>query len=271
MIRLAARAVAKFLSLGRWLPDHLPPLDGYFYCSDFIQRLSRDISVGIAEHQVVHWGLPGVERMPVVPATRFDTAEPLTFLYTGQLLEHKGPCTLLQALSRCRRPHRLVVIGDDATDHGAHCKRVAARLGIAERVTFAGRMKHDEVLDHMARKGHVLVVPSRWDEPFSIVVLEGMGLGLPVVVSDTGGSPEAIRDGENGFLFPNGDVRALAAVLDRLESDRELCRQVGARARHDVVERYTLEKMVDAMLAAIGVEPVSARQPSRARETVAAA
>jgi glycosyltransferase involved in cell wall biosynthesis len=248
-VRVVARALTKVLRAMGWLPDPLPLLDGYFYCSDFIRKLSRENSVGIASHDVVHWGLPNVERLPEVPAGHFDGPAPLTFLFAGQLLDHKGLQVAIQALSRCHKPHRLVVVGDDETDYAGTCKRLAAKLGVAERVEFVGKKKNAEMLPFLARTGQVLIMPSVWDEPFSIVVLEGMGLGLPVVASDTGGTGEAIRDGENGFLFPRCDPRALARVLDRLEADRGLCRRVGARARQDVLRHYTMSGMVDQIEA----------------------
>jgi glycosyltransferase involved in cell wall biosynthesis len=260
-VRFAARAVSRLLRLSGWLPDGQPLLDGYFYCSDFIRKLSRENSVGIASHDVVHWGLANVERLPEVSEGHFAGPEPLTFLFAGQLLEHKGLRVLLQALPRCRRPHHLIVVGDDETDYAASCKRLAAKLGVSERVHFVGKKKNAEVLPFLARSGQVLVMPSTWDEPFSIVVLEGMGIGLPVVASDTGGTAEAIRDGENGFLFERGDARGLAAVLDRLENDRGLCRRVGARGRQEVLRQYTLSGMVDQIEARLagGAAPAARR------------
>src|SRR5262249_3366053 len=114
--RLAARVVSKLLTTFGWLPDPLPPLDGYFYCRTYIARLSTDNSVGIAEHAVVHWGLPRVEGLPHVAADHFYGTAPLTLLFAGQLLDHKGLHVVLQAMPLCRREHRLVVIGDDSTD-----------------------------------------------------------------------------------------------------------------------------------------------------------
>jgi glycosyltransferase involved in cell wall biosynthesis len=75
-----------------------------------------------------------------------------------------------------------------------------------------------------------------------------MALGLPVVVSDTGGSPEAVCDGDTGFLFGRGRSDELAAVIDRLEGDREECRRVGIRARRSVLHRFTIERMVAGLL-----------------------
>jgi glycogen synthase len=248
-VRLTGKVFARLMRKFRWMPDTMPLLDGYFYCSDFIRRYSSTNCNGIADHEVAHWGLPEIHKLPSTTADHFNASSPLTILYAGQLLPHKGLKVLLRALPRCERPHRLVVIGDDTTDYAASCKTLAARLDLGDRVLFVGRKKHSEMLELMARAGQVMVVPSEWDEPFSIVVLEGMGIGLPVIASQTGGTAEAISDGSNGFLFPRGDSRALARVIDKLEGDRALCRRVGQAARQEVLTRYTMEGLVDRVEA----------------------
>jgi glycosyltransferase involved in cell wall biosynthesis len=248
-VALAARVFHKLMRKAGWMAGDRPLIDGYFYCSDFIRRYSGTNCVGIAHHDVAHWGLPEVGKLPTTTPDHFNTPLPLTLLYAGQLLPHKGLKVLLRALARCRRPHRLVVIGDDNTDHAAECKNLAARLDLGDRVLFVGRKKHAEMLELMARTGQVLVVPSEWDEPFSIVVMEGMGVGLPVIASQTGGTAEAIADGENGFLFRRGDARTLARLIDKLEGDRSLCRRVGQRARQEVLQQYTMEGLVDKIEA----------------------
>jgi glycosyltransferase involved in cell wall biosynthesis len=246
---LAARIFHKVMRRTGWMADPVPLIDGYFYCSDYVRIFSQVNCVGIAEHVVAHWGLPNADRLPVVSADHFSASSPLTILYAGQLLPHKGLKVLLRALARCQRPHRLVVIGDDTTDYATGCKTLAARLDLGDRVLFVGRKKHAEMLELMARTGQVLVVPSEWDEPFSIVVLEGMGVGLPVIASRTGGTGEGIVDGVNGFLFPRFDSRTLAGLIDRLEEDRALCRRVGIRARQEILQRYTMEELVDTIEA----------------------
>jgi glycosyltransferase involved in cell wall biosynthesis len=259
-VRGAARVAGKLLWWAGLLPSPLPLVDRYFYCSDFIRTISQANSVGIAEHVVVHWGLPPSARPEPLPADHFDGPGPLTLLYAGQVLDHKGLPVLLRALARCRARHPLVVIGDDTTDHAARYKKLAARLGVLEQVRFVGKKDNRETLALLSREGQVLVVPSVWDEPFSIVVLEGMGVGLPVVASDTGGTPEAITNGETGFLFARGNARQLAGFLDLLDADRDLCRQVGARARQRVLERFTMEGMVDQLLAHLAESAAAGRK-----------
>jgi glycosyltransferase involved in cell wall biosynthesis len=257
-VRTFWRMVGRLLYEAGLMPEPVPFIDQHYYCSDYIRRLSRRTCAGIAGHEVVHWGLQHAGRLPALPAGHFDHAGPLTLVFAGQLLEHKGLAVLLRALRHCRAKHRLVVIGDEATEYAANCKRLAAKLGVLEQTQFLGRKKNEEMLELLARSGHVLVVPSLWDEPFSIVVLEGMGLGLPVIASDTGGTAEAVTDGETGFLFPRGDAKALAAVINRLEADRPLCRRAGSRAREMVRRRFTMDGMVDQIVAHFPSAPVAA-------------
>jgi len=259
--RILGRGFGYLLNLIGWRPQPLPLIDRYLYCSDFIRRISQVNCTGVARQEVIHWGLPGADRLPALPSNHFASPEPLALVFAGQLLDHKGLLVLVRALARCRRPHRLLVLGDYATDYAARCKRVAAKLGCAERIEFAGKKPHDEMLDLMSRAGHVLVVPSVWDEPFSIVVIEGMGIGLAVIASKTGGTAEAIADGENGLLFPRGDSKALTAAIDRLEADRDLARRIGAQARQTVRQRFTLEGMVDQILAGMVEAPGHASKP----------
>ena len=226
----------------------LPQVGRYHFCSDYVARASRHHVAPGTDTDVVHWGLEGVDDRATASPAHFFTADPLTILYAGQIIEHKGLTVLLEALARCRRPHPLVVMGDDSTPHAIECKRLADTLGLTRRVRFAGRVRPTEMPGLLASAGHVLVVPSVWDEPFSIGVLEGMAAGLPVVASATGGTSEALTDGVSGFLFERGSADELAAILDRLDDDRMLCRRVGSRARSLIRERFTLKVMVDQLL-----------------------
>ena len=245
---LAGRVLDRILK--RAAPGHeLPPhLDRYMYCSSFIRGISRSGSAPIARHDVVPWGLAAIDGAPPPSADRFQEEGPLTLAYAGQILEHKGLLVLLRALAACRREHRLVVVGDDRNPYAERCKRFAGSRGLAGRVEFVGKKTNAQTREIVRGRGHVLVVPSVWDEPFSIVVLEGMGMGLPVVASATGGTPEIVEDGRNGFLFPREDFRALRSIIDRLEGDRELCLRVGAEGRERVLAGFSMERMVDRVL-----------------------
>ncbi len=85
-----------------------------------------------------------------------------------------------------------------------------------------------------------------------------MAAGLPVVCTDTGGNPELVRDGVNGFLVPCGDSRALASRLLRLLTDRSQARRMGAESRRIAERSFSVEAMV-AQTCAFYEKVVSAK------------
>lgn len=138
-------------------------------------------------------------------------------VFTGRLVSDKGVDLLLDALallnSRGITP-QLTIIGGGPEE--AALKAQAERLSLGKQVEFAG-VKRDAALTEMLNAHRILVVPSRWQEPFGIVALEGIACGCVVVGSEGGGLKEAI--GSCGVTFPNGDAHALAAKLEELLLD----------------------------------------------------
>jgi glycosyltransferase involved in cell wall biosynthesis len=98
-------------------------------------------------------------------------------------------------------------------------------------------------------KAHINVVPSRWDEPFALTILEGMACGLASVVSRTGGAPEVV--GNAGLLFERDSVEGLAAHLRALLLDDDLRAGYSRKARKRA-EQLTWEKTWEGFRAAIG-------------------
>lgn len=148
---------------------------------------------------------------PAVARTR-----PLVFL--GRLVSDKGVDVLLRALSVLKHDGgagALTIVGEGPEE--AALRRLAADLKIEAEVTFAGRMTGEPLVD-LLNAHQIMVVPSRWREPFGVVALEGIACGCVIVGSADGGLKGAI--GPGGATFPNGDFNALAAVLKRLLNDR---------------------------------------------------
>ena len=139
---------------------------------------------------------------------------PYDLAFLGRLVSDKGCDLLLDAMARLGRQGlhpRLLVIGKGPEAANLHLQ--AQSLGLASRVEFAGALSGDALASRL-NEARILVVPSRWNEPFGIVALEGIACGLAVVGSGGGGLPEAI--GPCGVTFPNGDAAALAARLSEL-------------------------------------------------------
>jgi glycosyltransferase involved in cell wall biosynthesis len=102
-------------------------------------------------------------------------------------------------------------------------------LGVEGHVEFLGF--REDIADLYARS-RVFVLPSRY-EGLSISLLEAMASRLPVVVSDVGEARDVIRDGDNGFLYPPGDVAELSQRLSELLDDAGLSHELGQRAARD--------------------------------------
>lgn len=126
---------------------------------------------------------------------------------------------------------------------------LAARLGLADRVGFAGGIEH-EAVPAMLRRMDIYVAASRLDsESFGVAVVEASACGLPVVVSDAGGLPEVVADGETGLVIPRDNPAALADALLALSANPAACRAMGQAGRVRVKALFEWSRCVDQMLA----------------------
>jgi glycosyltransferase involved in cell wall biosynthesis len=157
------------------------------------------------------------------------------FVCCATVLERKGMAELAAAwrLFASRRPDwRLIVVGPIVS------KRLARQLREAgpSSVTLVGPARPDRVLSYLqAADGYVQ--PSL-TEGIANATMEAMAVGVPVVSADAGGQREVVRDGENGWLVPVHDVRALANAMDALAGNPDRARALGARGRETVITRF---------------------------------
>jgi len=170
----------------------------------------------------------------------------------------KGVPTLLEVMARWSdpRPAHLVVVGGRKL---ARYQRLAQRLGIAGRTTFTGAV--DDTVPYYAA-ADVYVHPTYYD-PCSLVVLEALASGLPVVTSRQNGASELLTDGQHGLLVDDpGDVDACRDRIGRL-LDTDARRRMG-RAARALALRHTLERNVDEVIA-VYEEVLARRREEEAR------
>jgi glycosyltransferase involved in cell wall biosynthesis len=142
-------------------------------------------------------------------ATRRAMPHEPMLLSVGRLAVQKDQATLLDALARLKdRPWRLTLVGDGPLR--GDLERQAARLGIADRITFAGFV---DPLPHFAG-ADLFVLPSRW-EGLPAVALEALAAGLPVVATDCAPGLTALLAGLNLPATPVGDAAAFAKAIER--------------------------------------------------------
>jgi glycosyltransferase involved in cell wall biosynthesis len=167
-------------------------------------------------------------RMPVDTdtferGTAVPKARPARVLYAGNMLESKGVADLLQAFAILQARGvtcalRLVGAGPDR----ANFEMLTRRLGVAERVTWAGTVAHDRMAEEFGA-ATITVLPSRGQaEGLGLTLVEALASACAVVGTRAGGIPEVVRDGETGLLARSGDPPHLAAQLERLLLDEPL-------------------------------------------------
>jgi len=228
-------------------------------------------SLGIPERRVVltpyavdndWWGMQAkrVNRQEVrarwgVP----DSAR--VVLFCGKLQPWKRPGDLLAAAARVQTPEAYVIFAGEGPLR-AQLEDEARVLGIAERVRFLGFANQSE-LPAVYRACDVLVLPSEY-EPFGLVVNEAMLCGCAVIVSDRVGARfDLIQAGETGFVYPCGDVDALAKILAGLLRDEGKFRVLRERGRARM-DTWSLHENVEALLSA--VEQACGRSSTAGRE-----
>jgi len=136
---------------------------------------------------------------------------------------------------------RLLIVGDGPDR--PRVESLVAGLWLGEHVTLAG-MRED--VPRLLAASDLLVHATAGWEGMGLSLLEAMAAGLPVVASRVGGVAEAVEDGETGLLVPPGSPAALAQALLRLLTDPATRAAMGARGRRRAIERFDLQRMLDA-------------------------
>ncbi len=188
------------------------------------------------------------------------------FIVTAGRLEYqKGHDVLLKsfAASEAARGLDLVIIGRGSRER--ELKRLAAELGIAERVKFPGFSANPWAWFARAR---LFVLPSRW-EGFPSVVAEALACGAPALVTACEFGPsEVVEDGACGLVVPPDDVEAFRGGMDRLLADDALAQSLRRRGERRVLD-FAIAEMVEAysdlIIEQAGRRPGRRRRGLRAR------
>jgi glycosyltransferase involved in cell wall biosynthesis len=166
-------------------------------------------------------------------------------LFVGRLTHHKGIEELIQAAAMTGPHVRHVIVGDGPRRAALEAM---ARDVAPGRVTFAGRVRSEE-LPAYYRAASVGVLPSTSRlEAFGIAALECMASGRPVVVSRIPGVEEVIEPDVTGLLAEPVDPEDLARQIRAVALDPERAAAMGKAARERVLERFTLPRIVDRLL-----------------------
>lgn len=220
-----------------------------FSCSS-LQKEVKDAGIAIQEGKVILEGIP----LELFPGRDFDSYAPeklktFSLLYAGQLVRHKGVHTAILAVAKLVNVHNvrnfhLTVIGPGEPDYCSHLKALVEQHKITDYVSFCAPVPRIE-LGSMLPNFHILVFPSIWEEPWSLMLLQGMACGLAVVGTATGGSKELLVHAENSLIFPPDNEADLADRIRTLLKSPELMKKIGFNAQKHVRANFGIESMVD--------------------------
>ena len=161
----------------------------------------------------------------------------------SRLVPRKGQDTLIRAWPQVRAGSDAVLLLVGGGPHTGELKQLAARLGVAGSVIFTGPVPWEELPAHYDA-GDVFAMPCRTRrhgldvEGLGIVYLEASATGLPVIGGDSGNAPDAIRDGETGYVVPGRDTAAVARRIASLLADPAGARAMGDKGRAWVEQEW---------------------------------
>ena len=187
--------------------------------------------------------------------SRLGLADRPVVVCVSRLVPRKGQDMLIRALPEIRRrvpDAALLVVGGGP--YRSTLEKLARQTGLERDVVFTGSVPSAELPAHYAA-GDVYAMPCRTRnrgldvEGLGIVYLEASATGLPVVAGDSGGAPDAVREGETGYVVGGRDVTQLADRVATLLADRDLARQFGAAGRAWVEREWRWETQAQRMAA----------------------
>jgi len=212
-------------------------------------------------------GVPVAVMHNIVDLDRYDGAtniraelglgpDDLVVMFAGQVRKIKGVDILIEAAASMPDPRvRFLIVGDtrDKTrfPDSYTPESIAADIAHDPRIRYVGYRLDIQNFYHSS---DVIVMPSRWDEPFGLVNIEAGASSRPIVAANVGGIPEIVVHGETGFLFERGNVPQFTEYLSRLVADKELRIRMGLAGRRHVEQNFTakpvreLESIYDRVL-----------------------
>lgn len=173
-------------------------------------------------------------------------------IFTGRLIEQKGILQLLQSVKKINGLDdiKVLIVGSSwysnnlETEYINKLKKISE--GIKDKIIFTGYIDYN-YLNNLYDISNIAVLPSMWEEPLGMVVLEAMSMKLPVISTKSGGIVEVIREDKTGFLVDRDDnlENNIAHIIEKLYNDEQLCNNIGISARNIIKNNFTTKIYYD--------------------------
>ena len=121
---------------------------------------------------------------------------------------------------------------------------------LPKNVTLCGFLRGAE-LDGFYAESRVVLFLSKWYEGFSLVAVEAMNRGIPLIVYDVSSAKDAVEDGKSGFVVPMGDIEAVIERVKILFEDKDLFERFSVAAKQRVEAEYSAERYYERLMKSI--------------------
>ena len=228
-------------------------VDTVIFVSHFLKNVA--VKSGCPKNKtLVHYlGVPDISS--IYQKTVHDDI--FRFIMVGRMTPVKNHLRVLQAFAllveKTSKKVELILIGDGELKQ--EIENTIKNLDIEKYVQLLGALPNQEVLTYMANANTSILVSQayiipgvvRQEEGLPISLLEGASLGLPLIGSKTGGIPEIIEDGKNGYLIDPLDKKALLGAMHSLVEDHEKCLKMGKKSQEVVKEKFCFERQMNKL------------------------
>lgn len=204
--------------------------DGITTVSDYLAARTREV-FGVKNDIRVIWNFVNCDTYYPQPELRKGEK---TLIHISNFRPVKRVLDCIRILAEVRKEvsARLLMVGDGPDRWAA--ESLARELGVDSHVQFMGKQDH---VERIIPSAHVLLLPSEL-EAFGLAALEGMACAVPAVAARSGGVPDLITHGVDGYMEPVGDVAAQARRVAELLSDEALFERISMAARQKAVNRF---------------------------------
>lgn len=227
-------------------PDLAPKSSSYQYVtvSDWIQNELQECGYPITTAQTIY---PGADvdqfYQPELPPRN-----QLRIAYAGLVMPYKGTDVFTEALYLLHQDEvdfTATIAGGSLTpDFVEVLKEFVNQEGLADKVKFTGLLDR-QGLQELYKTHNVWVLPSRFNEPFSIGLIEAMVAGLTIITSDTGGSPEALKHQESGLIFESENALDLADNLSFLALNPEKWKSITCKGQQRALTEFSRTRTIE--------------------------
>ena len=219
----------------------------------YLGSYTRDAIEGVlGEHPELVQIAPGIALdvftpgpKPVDLVERYRLKSVPTILCVGRLVKRKGQDKLIKALPKIKDEFpnvKLILVGEGPLRK--KLSKLVKKLQLEDNVIFTGRVSYEELPKYF-RVGDIFAMPARTRnfglevEGLGIVYLEASATGLPVIVGSSGGAPDALIQGETGYVVDGRNVEEIARQISYLIRDPESAKRLGAKGRDWIESKWS--------------------------------